>query len=428
MELPPELLAIFSIFLLIILSGFFSSSETALTALSRAKIHKLMQKGNRRARFVNRLRENKENLLSTILIGNNLVNTMASALTTKVFLDYFGESGVIYATIVMTICLVIFAEILPKTYALYNAEKVSLFVSYPLRVLVKLFRPISFIIQKIVDLLLRTIGINKKSKENDLISAIEELRGTIELHHKEGGVLKQDKDMLDSILDLAETEVSSIMTHRKNMFTVNANDTSTKILENISKAPYTRIPLWKGEKDNIVGILHAKDVLKTTIYSTKEIKEIDFLKIASQPWFIPETTTLREQLFAFKTRRSHFAIVVDEYGSVMGIITLEDILEEIVGDIKDEHDKGALQTFKKVNDDTYIVDGDTPVRDINRDLDLELPEEDASTIAGLLINSCERIPERNEKFEFFGFEFTVVERYKNQITKLKMVKLEGIEE
>lgn len=424
--MSPELIMILIIFLLIILSAFFSSSETALTALSRAKIHKLVQKGNKRALYVHQLREKKENLLSTILIGNNLVNTMGSALATMIFINYFGQKGVIYATIVMTICLVIFAEILPKTYALFNAEKVSLFASVILRLLVKLFRPISLIIEFIVNLLLDLMGINKKSKEHDLISAIEELRGTIELHHKEGGVLKQDKDMLDSILDLAETEVSSVMTHRKNMFTVNASDASNNILENISKAPYTRIPLWREEKDNIVGILHAKDVLKTTIYSTRKIKEIDFLKIASKPWFIPETTTLREQLLAFKTRRNHFAIVVDEYGSVMGVVTLEDILEEIVGDIKDEHDKGSEKTYKKIQDNTYIIDGDTTIRDINRDLDLDLPEEDVSTIAGLLIKSCERIPDRGEKFEFFDFEFTVVERYKNQITKLKLVRIEKI--
>ncbi|MFZ8864839.1 MAG: HlyC/CorC family transporter [Rickettsiales bacterium] len=422
----PELLMIITIFILIILSAFFSSSETALTALSRAKIHKLVQKGNKKALYVHQLREKKENLLSTILIGNNLVNTLGSALATMIFINYFGQAGVIYATIIMTICLVIFAEILPKTYALFNAEKVSLFASSILRFVVKIFRPISIIIEYIVSFLLKMIGINQKSKEHDLISAIEELRGTIELHHKEGGVLKQDKDMLDSILDLAETEVSTVMTHRKNMFTVNASDTSNKILENISKAPYTRIPLWREEKDNIVGILHAKDVLKTTIYSTKKIKEIDFLKIAAKPWFIPETTTLREQLLAFKTRRNHFAIVVDEYGSVMGIITLEDILEEIVGDIKDEHDKGSVKTYKKIHEDTYIIDGDTTIRDINRDLDLELPEDDASTIAGLLIKACEKIPERGERFEFFNFEFTVLERYKNQITKLKLVTIAKI--
>jgi Mg2+/Co2+ transporter CorB len=421
--LTNQLGIILIIFLLIILSAFFSSSETALTCLSKAKIHKLMQKGDKKAIYVNKLREDKESLLSTILIGNNLVNTLASALTTQLFLNLFGQTGVLYATIIMTICLVIFAEILPKTLALYNAEKISLFFSPILRVIVKLFTPLSYIVQKTVSLLLKLIGVKKKSKKNDLITAIEELRGSIELHYKEGGVVKHDKDMLDSILDLEETEVSNIMTHRKNMIMVNASDSNEQILEHISKSPYSRIPMWKGEKDNIVGVLHVKDVLKTTIYSTKNINDIDFLKIATDPWFIPESTTLREQLFAFKEKRHHFAIVVDEYGSVMGVITLEDILEEIVGDIKDEHDKGAIQNFKKLKENNYIVSGDINVRDINRDLDLELPEDDASTIAGLLISKCEKIPERGEKFNFFGFEFEVLERYKNQLTKIKLAKL-----
>jgi len=425
--LTNELAITLVIFFLIILSAFFSSSETALTCLSKAKIHKLMQKGDKKANYVNKLRENKEYLLSAILIGNNLVNTLASALTTQLLLNIFGQTGVLYATVIMTICLVIFAEILPKTFAIYNAEKISLLFSPILRIIVKILTPISYVIQKIVSYLLNLLGIKKKSQQNDLITAIEELRGSIELHYKEGGVVKHDKDMLDSILDLEETEVANIMTHRKNMFMVNASDTNEKILENISKSPYSRIPLWEGEKDNIIGVLHVKDVFKTTIYSTKNIKEINFLKIATEPWFIPETTTLREQLFAFKEKRHHFAIVVDEYGSVMGVITLEDILEEIVGDIKDEHDKGAVQNFKKLKENNYIVSGDTNVRDINRDLDLDLPEDDASTIAGILISKCEKIPERGEKFNFYGFEFEVIERYKNQVTKIKLVKLKKTE-
>jgi len=428
MEIPSEAFLIITISFLIIMSGFFSGSETALTALSKAKIHKLIQKGHRRAAYISKLRENKERLISSILIGNNLVNILASALATKLFIDLYGSSGVLIATISMTILVVIFAEILPKTYSLFNAEAVALSVALILRILIKILYPFTTITNYCVTLFLKLFNIDKKNKENNLITAIEELRGTIELHHIEGGVVKQDKDMLDSILDLAETEVSAVMTHRKNLFTVDAKEKSNKIIETISKSPYTRIPLWKDKKDNIIGVLHAKDVLKTTIYSTKGIEHLDFSKIAAKPWFIPENTTLREQLFAFKKQRNHFAIVVDEYGTVMGIVTLEDILEEIVGDIKDEHDKGSIQYFKKVAENSYLIEGAAAVRDVNRDLDLDLPEENASTLAGLLINSCERIPSRDEKFTFFGFKFKVVEKHKNQITKIKLTKLEEPED
>ena len=427
MDVPSEIYLIITIFVLIVISAFFSGSETALTALSRAKIHKLVQKGYKKAIYVSKLRKNKERLIGSILIGNNLVNILASALATKLFLDIFGNNGVAIATITMTIIVVIFAEVLPKTYALYNAEKVSLTVSTLLRVLIQILTPLTIIVQFFTNIFLKPILNHRKDNKNDLITAIEELRGTIELHYKEGGVLKQDKDMLDSILELSATEVSSIMTHRKSMFTVNYADENTKILEMIAKSSYTRIPLWQNHKDNIIGVLHVKDVLKTTLYSTKEVSKINFSKIASKPWFIPENTTLREQLFAFKKERNHFAVVVDEYGSVMGIVTLEDILEEIVGEIKDEHDKGSIQYYKKISDNTYIIEGNATVRDINRDLDLSLPENNASTLAGLLIDLCKKIPDRGEKFEFYGFKFKVVEKHKNQITKLKLSKPESQE-
>ncbi len=422
MEIPSEFIYPLIILLLIFFSGFFSGSETALTALSRAKIHKLMQQGSRKAKYVEKLRRKKDRLIGSILVGNNLVNIFASALATQYAIQHFGENSVYISTLIMTVLVVIFAEILPKTYALYNAEKLALALVIPLKFFVKILSPFAIVMQYIVERTLNIFGFSKQARQNDLISAIEELRGSIELHYREGSVVKQDKDMLDSILDLAETEVAAVMTHRKKLFMVNAAEPSKKIIEAISKCPYTRVPLWLDEKDNIIGVLHAKDILKTITHSTKKTTDLDFSKIASEPWFIPENTTLREQLFAFKKERSHFAIVVDEYGSVMGIITLEDILEEIVGEIKDEHDKGAINNYKKINKNSFIVEGSAAIRDINRDLDLSFPEDEASTIAGLLINLCERIPERGEEFSFLDFTFIVLEKHKNQITKIKLLR------
>ena len=410
------------ILVLIVISAFFSGSETALTAISKARIHRLSEKGHRRAKYIVALREQKDKLISSILVGNNLVNILASSLATKVALDIYGDEGIIYSTIVMTFIVVIFAEILPKTYALYHTEKLSLFVTYPIRFLVKVLNPITSVIKCCIDFILG-IRNHKISEKEQLILALEELRGSIEIQHREGGVLKQDKDMLDSILDLADSEVGSVMTHRKNLFTINADLPSSEILESIAKSSFTRVPLWQGNSDNIVAILHAKDVLKTTIYSTKEIDEIDFLKISTEPWFIPESRTLREQLFSFKKERNHFAVVVDEYGTVMGVITLEDILEEIVGEIKDEYDKGEVNSYKKHKDGSFVIEGGSSIKDINRDLELSLSEEYGITIAGLLIYNAEKIPERGEKFEFDGFEFVVVEKYRNQLTRIKIKKL-----
>lgn len=421
MDVPLWLQQASIVFFLIILSAYFSSSETALTTASKAKLHKLKKSGNKRAKIVNSLRADKNSLISTILIGNNLVNILASAIATKLFLEIFGDNAILYATAIMTVIVVIFAEVIPKTYALHHSEKISLAVAPIMRIVVFLLKP--FV--KITHFFSNAFLPKKKEihRKKDLISAIEELRAIIELHHQDGSVDKADRDMLDSVLDLSETEVVSIMTHRKNMFMVNADEDNKTIIENILKSPYTRIPVWQGSKDNIIGILHVKDILKAETYSTKDITEIDFLKLATKPWFIPETTSLRDQLLAFRIQRNHFAVVVDEYGSVMGIVTLEDILEEIVGDIKDEHDKGGLSNFRQVSENSYLADGAAAIRDFNREYDLDLPEDDASTLAGLLIYHAEKIPDRNESFDFLGFKFTALEKHKNQITKLKITKM-----
>ena len=319
----------------------------------------------------------------------------------------------------MTTLVIIFAEILPKTYAFYNAEKVSLFAAPLLIVFMRLFKPLTWMIRKLIGL----FGFTIKSNKTSIISAVEELRSTIALHHKEGAVIKQDRDMLDSILALAHTDVESIMIHRKNMLMIDVDLPNKDIVEQVLKSPYSRIPIWQGNKDNIVGMLHSKDVLKAAFYSTKKIDEINILKIASKPWFIPETTSLKDQLLSFRKKRTHFAIVVNEYGTVMGIITLEDILEEIVGEIKDEHDKGGTDVIiKKFKDNSYLIDGETPIRDINRELNWNLPDEESSTIAGLVINQAEKIPDRGEKFTFDNISFEVIEKHRHQITRLKIKK------
>ncbi len=324
---------------LIALSAFFSGSETALTAISRAKLFNLVKEGRKGALYVEKLRENKEALIGAILLGNNLVNIAAASLATTLAINWFGvDTGPLYATIVMTLLVLIFAEVLPKTIAINNAEKVSLTVSRPLSLIVRLFAPVTALVQKLIQLILRLLGINYHA-DDTFTPATEAIRGTIELHHSEGEMEKADRDMLGSILDLPDREVEEIMIHRKNVYSINLQQEPDDIIAQAIDSVHSRIPLYRDNSDNIVGILHVKDVLKLITSGKVGITREMIRRITSRPWFVPETTSISEQLFAFRQKRQHFACVVDEYGAFQGIVTLEDIIEEIVGEIYDEHDE-----------------------------------------------------------------------------------------
>ncbi len=405
--------------LLLILSAFFSGSETALTAASRARLHHLARKGNRRAQIVDALSEEKDRLIGAILLGNNLVNILASALATSILIGFFGDAGVVYATIAMTALILIFAEILPKTYALKNADRSALAVAPAVRVIVAFLSPVTRSLQIVVRLTLKLFGVNIGSSQS-LTSAAEEIRSTIDLHSREGGIVKHERDMIGSILDLSDVDLEEIMIHRKNIELINADDPPAEIVDQVLASSYTRLPIYRGEADDIVGVLHAKDVLRAVSSHQGDLAELDIVEVASDPWFVPETTTLREQLNAFRQRRAHFALIVDEYGALMGLVTLEDILEEIVGDITDEHDEVA----GKVRVDAeggYIVDGMATIRDLNRLYEWSLPDEEASTIAGLVIYEARVIPEVGQVFSFHGFRFEILRRQRNQVVKLRVL-------
>lgn len=406
-----------AIVLLIVLSAFFSGSETALTAASRPLMHQLEQNDDKRAGMVNRLLDSKERLIGAILLGNNLVNILASALATSVMIHAFGETGVVWATLIMTVVVLIFAEILPKTFAFQNANSMALAIAPIMKVMVVVLAPITMTTQWIVGGVLKVLGLNT---EEDTSNKAEELRGAINLHDgHDDEAISQERTMLHSILDLAEVEVGEIMTHRKSVVMVDANLSADEIVQQILDSPYTRIPLYRGEPDNIIGVLHAKALLRAIRAQKGELDGLNVVELASKTWFIPEATSLMGQLEAFRARREHFAIVVDEYGSVMGIVTLEDILEEIVGDIVDEHDD-AVEGVQLQEDGAYLVDGIVTIRDLNREFDWRLPDEEAATIAGLLLHEARRIPDVGQVFRFFGFQFTVLERKRNQITSIRI--------
>jgi Mg2+/Co2+ transporter CorB len=407
---------------LLFVSAFFSASETALTAASRAKMHTLEEDGSRRARLVNRLLDVRERFIGAILLGNNLANIAASALATSLFLHLFGDAGVAYATIVMTVIVVLFAEVLPKTYAILNADRMALLVAPPVRFLVAFLAPITAAMQWIVRHTLRLFGISI-SDDVEVLSAHEELRGAIDLYHKSGGMVKLTRDMLGGVLDLRELTVSDIMVHRTKMDAIDAELPTEAIIDAALKSPHTRLPLWRGEREEIVGVLHAKTLLRALRDAGGDLGKVDILALAAPPWFVPDTTTLKDQLNAFLKRKAHFAIVVDEYGEVMGLVTLEDIIEEIVGEISDETDIAAALA-KPQPDGSIIVDGTVPIRDVNRLMDWDLPDEEATTIAGLVIHEAQTIPTSGQAFTFHGYRFEVLRRQRNRITTLRVTPLQ----
>ena len=402
---------------LLFLSAFFSGSETALTATSRSYMHQRENDGDVRAKRVNRLLSHRERLIATILLGNNLVNILASALATSLMIQLFGETGVVYATAVMTVLVLIFAEILPKTFALIHTNQMALAVAPVMRVLIWIFRPVNAVIQVIL-----TIAGANRERELTAQQILWELRGAIDLHTGDAEIkdeVKHERAMLRSVLDLNAVEVGEIMTHRKNLETIDADSPTDDVLVQISESPYTRIPLWRDTSENIVGVLHTKALLRALQQAKGDVRAIKIMEVSSEPWFVPETTNLLDQLNAFRERREHFAIVVDEYGGVEGVVTLEDILEEIVGDIDDEHDV-SVGGVRPQRGGGYLIDGTVTIRDLNREFEWDLPDEEAATIAGLVMAESRSIPKPGQVFSFQGFRFEILRRHRNQIVQLRV--------
>ena len=409
-----------SIFILLILSAFFSGSETALTASTRSRLTGLNIKGKKNAQIAINLLNDKESLIGAILLGNNLVNILASSLATSLLIKMFGDSGVAYAVLIMTVLIVIFAEILPKSYAISNSEKMALTISPIIRPFVFFLSPITWLMEKIVHGILAIFGMNYVKNSRSL-SVQDEIRGTVDLHHKEGRLYKFDKDMVKGILDLSVIGIEDVMVHRSNMFTVNIDDDANNIISAVINSPYTRIPVWKNDAENIIGIIHAKNLLRL-ISAKKDLPILneDIKKTLLEPWFVPETTTLKEQLQMHLNKRTKLAIIVDEYGALMGMISLEDIIEEIVGDISDEHD--VIVKGVDVNSDgSFNINGNVEIRDLNREYGWELPDSEANTISGLIIHESRSFPKPGQKFNYYGFQFEILETQGNQISLLKVL-------
>lgn len=410
-------LSLIAIFVSILLSAFFSGSETALTAASRAIMHNQEMQGDHRAALVNRIREKKDRMIGALLLGNNTVNILSSAMATSILIKSFGEAGVFYATLLMTFSLLVFGEVLPKTYGLHHAESLSKTVAPYVRLVIFLFSPITEAVTAIVRFILRLFGVDISRVAAG--SHLEMLRGAIEMHHGPEEETQRQRAMLRSVLDLFDVDVRAIMVHRRNVVMLDADQSTTSLVEQVLQSPYTRFPVWRVARDNILGIVHAKLLLKELSACAGDASKVKLENVMLEARFIPDTTALYEQLQTFRERKEHFAVVIDEYGAFMGIVTMEDILEEIVGEIDDEHDV-RVTGVRRQTSGSYLVEGSVTIRDLNREFEWDLPDTDYSTLAGLILFESRRIPESGQSFEFYGFRFDVVRRQRNQIKQIRV--------
>ena len=418
-----------AIVILLVLSAFFSGSETALTAASRGKLRSAADKGSKGADQALKITEDNERLIGSVLLGNNVVNILATSLATAVLTKLFGQNGVAVATLVMTLLVLIFAEVLPKTLAITYPETVASRVARPIALIVFIFSPLVAAVRYLVRGVLFLFGV-RTDPDSNILAVREEIAGALQLGHSEGIVQKEDRDRILGALDLNERTVEEIMLHRSGIEMVNAALPPQDILAQILQSPFTRLPLYRGEQENIVGMIHSKDLLRAMHKllgggeeNAQGLAAFDVTKVAMPPYFVPETTTLDDQMRNFLKRKTHFALVVDEYGALQGLITLEDILEEIVGEIADEFDDHEEEQIAATTDGAYIVDGVMTIRDLNRAHDWNLPDDEANTVAGLVIHEAQMIPVEGQVFSFHGFRFEVLSKDENRLATLKIRKL-----
>ena len=422
MEIPLHIL-IGSIFGLIILSAFFSGSETSLTSASKPRMHNLARTGKKNAKIFEELFRNKEMLICTILFANNLVNILASAIATKILIELTNNEGILYATVIMTLMILIFGELIPKTLALSKADQFALKIAPFMKVLVYILYPLTVTLNFVATSILKIFGVNYLNFKKEEVSEKreEELRGAIDLHGDDSS--KDEKNMLKSILDLDDITVGSIMIPRKDIFSLPSNIKYNELITKLNNSPHSRIPIWEKNPENIIGIFHIRKLIEIKV---DEPKTFNIKSLCQKPWFIPESTRLDNQLLEFKRRKEHFSIVVDEYDEFLGIVTLEDIIEEIVGEIDDEHDvlkisKGS-EDIKSISSKSYLVKGNVTIRELNKELNINIPVSNTSTVAGLVLYESRTIPKKGQIFSFFDLKFEILSKKNNQITLVKIIK------
>jgi len=419
-------LTVMAVAVLLLISAFFSGSETALTAASRGKLKAQADRGSRGASAALRVTDDRERMIGALLLGNNVANILTASLVTALLTDLVGANGIAIATVVVTALVLVFAEVLPKTLAIVSPEPFATRVAPVILILILLFSPLVTTVRALVRLILRPFGV-RADPNGKILALRDEILGAITLGHSEGAVEKEDRDRLLGALDLADRTVDEIMRHRREMEMLDADLSPDEIVTRVLASSHSRLPVYRGSDENILGVIHAKDLLREVARLERTgagIATLDLVKTAMKPYFIPVTTTLDEQMRQFLKRRTHFALVVDEYGSLQGLITLEDILEEIVGEINDEFDVvDVTHALKQADDGSFLVEGTMTIRDLNRATDWALPDDEANTVAGLVIHEAQMIPAVGQSFSFHGFRFEVIARRENQLTRLKVRRL-----
>jgi Mg2+/Co2+ transporter CorB len=412
-----------AILCLLVMSAFFSGSETALTASSRGKLKQLADKGSSGAAAAMKVTDDSERMIGALLLGNNIVNILSASLATALLTKAFGDSGVAVASAVMTVLILIFGEVMPKTLAITFPEAVAQRVAPVIRVLIFVFSPVVTLVRAVVRLLLRLVGV-RADPDSKILALREEIVGAISLGHSEGAMEKEDRDRLLGALDLGDRTVDEIMKHRRQIELIDADLPADALISEVLASAHSRLPIYRGDEENILGVIHAKDLLREVDRLRRAgegLDKLDIVKVAMKPYFIPDTTTLDEQMREFLKRRTHFAIVVDEYGAIQGLITLEDILEEIVGENTDEFDVVARDSgLSRDETGAWLVEGAMTIRDLNRAIEWNLPDDEANTVAGLVIHEAQMIPLEGQAFSFHGFRFQVLQRRENRITKLRI--------
>ncbi len=400
---------------LIIFSGFFSSSETGMLSLNRYRLKHLKRSGHRGAIKASNLLDRTDQLISVILIGNNFVNILASSIATVVAIRLWGDAGIAIATALLTLVILIFAEITPKTIAAYHPEKIAFPASYLLTPILKVLYPAVWAVNLVTNSLLRLMGINTQGEDSNNLSR-EELRTLV--NESSITIPRNHQDMLISILDLEKVTVNDIMIPRNEVIGIDIDDDLSNILQQIKSSQHTRLPVFKGDINNVIGILHLRNM--TRVLANEEPNKAHLLQCCRDPYFIPESTPLNTQLLNFQKEKRRIGFVVDEYGEILGIATMEDILEEIVGEFTTDYSASSSTDITPQEDGSFLIDGTTSVRHINKSLKWHLPVNGPKTLSGLITEALETIPENPVCLTLAGYRIEI-RQTKDNIVKTAQV-------
>ena len=408
MDDPSTGLLIGSIIGMIFLSAYFSGSETAMMALNRYRLRHLSNEGNRSAKIAERLLERPDRLLGVILIGNNLVNFSAASVATVIAINLFGEAGVVFAPVVCTILFLVFAEVAPKTISAAFPEKVALPSSYILQGLLWLLFPLVWAVNGFANSMLRMVGIRHEDMSEDTLSH-EELRTVV---FEGSQIAAHPQNMMLGVLDLANVSVEDIMVPRTEIYGVDIEDDMDEILTQIRGSQFTRVPVFKEHIDNVIGFLHLRNTAKFIMQ--EELTKAELLQFTEEAYFVPENTPLQTQLINFQQRKERIGLVVDEYGDIQGIVTLDDILEEIVGEFTTDMADSSVDIHPQ-DDGTFLIDGSTHIRMINRQLEWLLPQDGPKTLNGVIVEHLETIPDSLVCVKIHGYRIEIVQMQDNRV-------------